>query len=44
MLLRHRLFGLFNFFAVAPLLAIGVFSHVRSLRTVEALVESRTEA
>jgi signal transduction histidine kinase len=44
MRLRHRLLGLFALCAVAPLLAIGVFSHVRSLRTVEALVESRAVA
>jgi hypothetical protein len=44
MRLRQRLLGLFALFAVVPLLAIGSLGYARALRSLDALLTSRTAA
>jgi len=43
MSLRTRFIALFTILAVIPLVGVGVVSYVRSLRAVEALVETQVE-
>src|SRR5450759_1502641 len=42
MTIRGKVLALFFLFAVAPLLALGVFSYVRSVGALEELVRTQT--
>lgn len=42
MTLRTKLLTLFAVFGVAPILALGVFNYIRSIRALEGLIASRT--
>ncbi len=44
MSLRTRFIALFTLLAVIPLVGVGIFAYVRSMRAVEALVATQTGA